>query len=148
MFLWHTAAETQIKLSNELKHDSSGKKSRSGEKKIVTLVFQNIWMTWEKYTKSKKHKELCALLLLRMENRCFKEGDPFGDYRGPDKVNKVVGVLRRSCRCNGPFCWSLEVLVCIYEIPGDSSGPEEFFASLSMTLWSPHDPKVVKEKLF
>lgn len=103
------------------------------KKKIMTLVFQNIWMTWEKYTKSKKHKELCALLLLRMENRCFKEGDPFGDSRGPDEVNKVVGVLRRSCRCNGPFCWSLEVLVCIYEIPGDSSGPEEFFAPLSMT---------------
>lgn len=33
-----------------------GKKSKSSEKKIVTLVFQNIWMTWEKYTKSKKHK--------------------------------------------------------------------------------------------
>lgn len=79
-----------------------------------------------------------------MENRCFKEGDPFGDSRGPDEVNKVVGVLRRSYQCNGQFCWSLGVLECIYEIPGDSSGPEEFFAPL-MTLGSPHDPKVVKE---
>lgn len=69
-----------------------------------------------------------------MENRCFKEWDPFGDSRGPDEVNKVVGVLRRSCRCNGPFCWSLEVLVCIYEIPGDSSGPEEFFCSFKYDL--------------
>lgn len=111
-----------------------GKKVGRVKKKIVTLVFQNIWMTWEKYTKSKKHKELCALLLLRMENRCFKEWDPFGDSRGPDEVNKVVGVLRRSCRCNGPFCWSLEVLVCIYVIPGDSSGPEEFFCSFKYDL--------------